>query len=284
MSIKRRQLQTTIIVIIMVLSLGLEAIGCTALQVDAPSPSAGDSQRNTATNVTSGAQPPVTEMTNARQVAGYRTKDNRVVRANLLWRSGAPAGLTAEEIIAIQEAANLTDIIDFRDEVEVEEAPDASVEGVGYHHLNAWPSEARDALIAQCTTSQGFDSAAYTQSYYEAFALDPSAISAYKEMFALLLEKDAGSFLLHCYHGNDRTGIAITLILSALQVDWEQIEEEYLLSNLYAAGSVNLANLRYYRELINANYGNIDSYLAVEMGLNAEALKILAEKYTLAGS
>ncbi len=168
---------------------------------------------------------------NARQLGPYVTDDGFRVRAGVILRSGELAGITEHEIETLVREYELAHIIDLRDENEAESAPDPVIEGVQNHHLIVWPRAVRERLIQESYTECGFDSELYISKYYEAFALEPAAIEAYREMFEVLLENESGGVLIHCVHGKDRTGIAITLILSALGSAWEDIETEYLLSN-----------------------------------------------------
>ena len=99
-------------------------------------------------------------------------------------------------------------------------------------------------------------------------------------MFEVLLKNETGSVLIHCVHGNDRSGIAVSLILSALDVEWHVIEQEYLLSNAANPGSVTISSLRYYKSVIEKNYGSIGKYLEAEMIPDKNDLKTLSKKYT----
>jgi protein-tyrosine phosphatase len=99
-------------------------------------------------------------------------------------------------------------------------------------------------------------------------------------MFDVLLKNETGSVLIHCVHGKDRSGVAVALILSALDVAWSVIEYEYLLSNTTLPGSVDISTLRYYKSVIETNYGSIEKYLEVEMNLDENELMALREKYT----
>jgi protein-tyrosine phosphatase len=99
-------------------------------------------------------------------------------------------------------------------------------------------------------------------------------------MFETLLKNETGSVLIHCVHGKDRSGVAAALIFSALDVAWSVIEHEYLLSNTPYPGSVDISSLRYYKSVIEKNYGSIEKYLETEMKLDENALEALREKYT----
>jgi len=72
----------------------------------------------------------------------------------------------------------------------------------------------------------------------------------------------------------------VALIFSALDVEWNVIEQEYLLSNVALPGSTNISSIRFYKSLIEQNYGSIEKYLETEMQLDENDLKELSEKYT----
>ena len=217
---------------------------------------------------------------NARRLSGYLTHSNGTVNPGLILRSGELAGLTDPGKALLAGEYRLTHIIDLRDEIEVAAAPDPAIKGTQYHHLNVWPRAVRLRLIEESTVNGLIDSELYKEKYYTAFALEPTAITAYRSMFDILLDNEDGTVLIHCMHGRDRTGIAITLILSALDVGWDSVEQEYLLSNVAIAGSVEVSSLRLYREIIEKNYGSMENYLKEEMGLNENRLLTLRGKYT----
>lgn len=218
---------------------------------------------------------------NARQLGGYSAKNNRVVIQNAILRAGELADLTNDDKEKLVNEYRPTHIIDLRDEVEIQNNPDPLIEGAQYHNLVVWPRESRERMIQESTTDKGFDSELYVKNYYTSFALAPAAIKAYKEMFEVLLENESGSVLIHCVHGKDRTGIAVTLILSALGAEWDVIEQEYLLSGSAGSGSMDIYSLRYYRSVIEKNYGSMEKYLESEMDLDEKDIIALREKYTL---
>lgn len=218
---------------------------------------------------------------NARQLGGYVTQSGNIVRYTAILRTGELASLSDADKELLVNVYKLSHIIDLRDELEVQDNPDTDIEGVQSHHLILWTREVRIRLIQESTTNQGFDSALYTKSYYTAFALEPAAIEAYKKMFAVLIENEDGSVLIHCVHGKDRTGAAVALILSALDVEWDIIEQEYLLSNKSYAEGVDISSLRHFKSVIEENYGSIKNYLEVEINLNENDFISLREKYTI---
>ena len=212
---------------------------------------------------------------NARQLGGYPTKSNRVVKQNMILRTGELASLSNADKNLLVNAYRLRHIIDLRDEVEVADNPDPVIEGVQYHHLIVWPREVRLRNIQESANN-----AEFIINYYTAFALEPAAIKAYKKMFDVLLKNEAGSVLIHCVHGKDRTGIATALILNALDVEWNVIEQEYLLSNIAYSGSVHISSIRHYKSVIEKNYGSIEKYLEAAMNLDQNDFRTLRDKYT----
>lgn len=209
-------------------------------------------------------------VSNARQLGGCITKDNRTVKQNIILRTGELAELTDADKVRLANDYNLAQIIDLRDEIEVPSSPDPSLDSVEYHNLIVWPRAVRAQISLDSKSSEE-----YVRNYYTFFALGAEAIEAFRKMFEVLLENESGSILIHCMHGRDRTGIAVTLILSALHVERNDIEPEYSLS----AGA-DVSSLQFYMCVIEDNYGSMENYLRTEIGLSDDDMMTLREKYT----
>ncbi|MEL7046804.1 MAG: tyrosine-protein phosphatase, partial [Pseudomonadota bacterium] len=123
----------------------------------------------------------------------------------------------------------------------------------------------------------------------------------------LLGQPENGTVLLHCSGGKDRTGITTALILSALGVTRDDIEADFLMSNVQKqadkkaaeiAASVNEANgtsmtpeavwpslgiradhLSTFYDSVSASYGSVDGYLRDGLGLTDEDLTRLRDLY-----
>jgi len=54
----------------------------------------------------------------------------------------------------------------------------------------------------------------------------------------------------------------------------------YLLTNTVYPGSVDISSTRYYKSVIEKNYGSMEKYLEGEMNLDENDLLALSEKYT----
>ena len=61
----------------------------------------------------------------------------------------------------------------------------------------------------------------------------------YSELFEVLADESSYPLVYHCSHGVHRTGTATALLLSALNVPWETVREDYLLSNVTRESEVS---------------------------------------------
>jgi protein-tyrosine phosphatase len=107
----------------------------------------------------------------------------------------------------------------------------------------------------------------------------------FRTLFAHLLE-DRAPLVIHCTAGKDRTGFACALILHTLGVSDDIIAEDYLLTNRFyrrdptsstdlpddvrqVLGSVQQSFLAAAFEAIDADYGDLETYLRDGLGLGA---------------
>ncbi len=119
-----------------------------------------------------------------------------------------------------------------------------------------------------------------------------------------ILENGEKAVLFHCSAGKDRTGILAALILSSLGVAWEDIRNNYLLSNHYRKEAIQremqfltkgisdpeiVAMIRdmlvvkeeYLEETFNhvRAYPHFDDYAKERMNLDSHDLLALRERY-----
>jgi protein-tyrosine phosphatase len=119
--------------------------------------------------------------------------------------------------------------------------------------------------------------------------------SSFRALFAHLLE-DRAPLVIHCTAGKDRTGFACALILHALGVPDDLIAQDYLLTNRFyrrdpvastdlpdvvkeVLGTVRASFLAAAFEAIDADYGNLETYLREGLGLGTAERAELETRY-----
>ena len=153
---------------------------------------------------------PLEKGSNFRDIGGYATTDGRHVRWDMVYRSGATPFLSSHDIAYVRNLG-LVSMIDLRSSEERQLAPSKLLnQGIRYiaidYSLNS-PIKGYEDLLT---------------------ALAPQYRAIFHE---LLLGK--GPISYNCTAGQDRTGVATALVLSALGVPRQIILSDYHLSTLY---------------------------------------------------
>ena len=239
---------------------------------------------------------------NFRDIGGYRTKDGHSIAWGKLYRSASVGRYTADDQALVRKLG-VGSIIDLRStrERQTDKTPWMQDSGLGY-----W---ARDydlsggnlgALFAKGTTLDAGTMRGVMIQGYRGFPKEQAA--SYRMLFDRLLTSDK-AVIVNCTAGKDRTGVGVALVLSALGVPYDTIMEDYLLSNstldmealradagMNAAMSalpadvakpllgVERANLEDAYEQITKDYGDVDTYLARELGVDSKALQRLRKQ------
>lgn len=166
---------------------------------------------------------------NFRDLGGYKTKDNQIVKWGKIFRSDDLANLTATDLTYLSSIP-LHDVLDFRSPDEIKAGPDKRPQSLqNYIQLSITPGNLTDL-----TTLNASQIDEVMKNINREIISDPASIKQYREMFALLQNPSENTPLLyHCTAGKDRTGMATALILFALGVDQQVVFEDYLLSNQY---------------------------------------------------
>jgi protein-tyrosine phosphatase len=117
----------------------------------------------------------------------------------------------------------------------------------------------------------------------------------FRTLFAHLLE-DSAPLVIHCTAGKDRTGFACALILHTFGVSEDVIAEDYLLTNRFyrrdpnsgsdlpddvkqVLGSVQASFLAAAFQAIDADYGDLETYLRDGLGLGKAERADLEARY-----
>lgn len=246
---------------------------------------------------------------NFRELGGLKTKDGRIVKKGMLYRSGALASMDERELAAVKKMG-LKSVIDLRGFVEEVAYPDPPIDGATNYHLSALVdndgnevSYSTSAMLLMAAKEPGINKMQSLGKHLYAYIAFDNA--AYKKMFDLLLEERA-PMLFHCSQGKDRTGVAAILILLALGVDETAILDDYELTNKYrktlikkemyshkflARLSKNAHTFLWIKEgvyrafgqnvidTINARYPNYEAFFKAEYDLSHDDLERLRDFY-----
>jgi len=246
---------------------------------------------------------PLAKGSNFRDLGGYKGAGGKTVRWGKVFRSGALPLLT-EEDYTLLGGLNLGTIVDLRSLEEREVAATQLDDRTGALFIS------NDYSLKPLMANMGSMKGEYVYTGMEKL-LAPQYRSLFKRLLA-----DDGAVMYHCSAGQDRTGIASALILSALGVDRETILADYHLSTqlrrpqnemppidpadhptnpivqYYAAaakkpGGVKAeplysasgkSHLAQFFEVIDRDYGGVEGYLAT-LGITAVDVARLRSLY-----
>ena len=243
---------------------------------------------------------------NFRELGGYPAADGRRVKWGQFYRSARLVALSQEERPRFEQL-DIRVVLDLRSDIEIQQHPDPVFHGV--------EQKAISAIVEMEAKEINFDPAALyhltpqeMQKDDEAFTGRYRAMPFNNKAYQYLFEKLASQqvpVLFHCTAGKDRTGVAAMLILLALGVSWQVIQEDYLLTNRYFEQQVQKTLTDYYRpghpehvrrflmsiegvqphnlqaayDEILHRYGTTQQYFMKEYGLTETDLAWLREQY-----
>ena len=178
-------------------------------------------------------------MNNTRDLGGMPTKDGRLIRPNMLYRSGRLNELQDPDWFT----RNVGLVVDFRSSREVNENPDPEIPGVEYLHLPIFEMQAegvtRDKESERRMIAPDPETALERMAaVYGRFISDDFSLSQYRRFIRLLFEPREKAILWHCTAGKDRTGTAALFIQELLGVGREDIMADYLATNEYLKDEV----------------------------------------------
>src|SRR3954467_873170 len=230
---------------------------------------------------------------NFRDLGGYPGKDGRTVRWRQIFRSNHLGHLTPSDIDVLR-SLGVKSAFDFRGTEERAVAM-CGISEIAVHSLPIEPTvvaalRARGANgVALCST----DALDVMRESYRNYVRQNTG--TFRVLFAHLLG-DHAPLVIHCTAGKDRTGFACALILHTLGVPDDIISEDYLLTNRFyrrdpnhssdlpdevkqVLGSVQKSFLAAAFEAIDADYGDLETYLRDGLGLGKAERTHLEARY-----
>lgn len=231
--------------------------------------------------------------------------DGRRIKKGLLYRSDNLSDLSNDDQEELAKLG-LRRIYDLRNENEQKTDPDTLPPGHSIQ-LVAVPFafKALDESIMRKRILNGELNKGEIQKLmidsYRTYAID------YRKQISLIIqglaEPDALPALIHCIHGKDRTGLAVSAVLEILRVPEDIIMEDYLLSNsFWESETSRLSFLAYFasffrtpaseirslmearpeyleaaREAAKEQYGSVENYIHEGLGLDDTTIERLQE-------
>lgn len=234
---------------------------------------------------------------NFRDLGGYPAEGGCRVRWRALYRSGHLAALTPQDEQTLARLG-VARAFDFRG-VQERAAEPYRVPGLVQHALTIEPSVAQriDVLLQAGTALTAELMVELMTELYE--RLVEQHASRFAELFEHLLgSAGEAPLVFHCTAGKDRTGVAAALLLLALGVPRDVVEQDFLLSNvlhrppprpakardvpqdaLTVLWSVRASYLQHALQVIEQRHGGLQHYLERHIGLAAPHRARLAERY-----
>lgn len=247
---------------------------------------------------------PLERGSNFRDIGGYVGEGGKRVVWGRIYRSGAVPMLT-ENDYSLLGGLGLTTIVDLRSLEERSIAPDQVDDRTGALFLS------NDYSIAPMLASMRPEPGKVMYA-----GAEQTLVPQFRALFRRLLVHD-GATMYHCSAGQDRTGIATALILSALGVDRQTILTDYHLSTalrrpqnemprldpaeypgnpiaaLYAASQAKpdamkadplftpdgKSHLAMFLDYLDQKYGGVEGYLSSQLGIGPADIHKLRQLY-----
>lgn len=243
---------------------------------------------------------------NFRDYGLYTGVDGARVKGGLLWRSAQHGDASDADLAAI-DALGITAVIDLRGPSEREAKP-CRRGGAFAAQVFAYPEETA-GLALHTEAADGVVTEAEARAamlrLYEGIAYRENLVPMLRCHFEVL-RRGEGPSLVHCVAGKDRTGWAVALAQHALGVSRDDIIADYLLTNqagnIEARIAAGAEQIRAHRgpisdntirvlmgveedyivaafDAVEARHGDVDTYLADVIGLDAAAVEALRAGY-----
>jgi len=164
---------------------------------------------------------------NFRDIGGYRTRDGRTVAWRRLFRSAELRHLSGNDLEKLRGEIGLTSVLDLRNTYEVEHQGRGLLGTAGFKYYNV-PFISDDGMPEKKIPSyDGFHSMG---EFYVHLVRQNGFNRQVIAALEIVAEPDNHPLVFHCAAGKDRTGILAAVILGALDVTDDDIQQDYCLS------------------------------------------------------
>lgn len=188
---------------------------------------------------------PLDGASNFRDFGGYDTPNGRL-RTGRMYRSDRLSRLTDHDYARI-EPLGLRLIVDLRRSSERADEPTRWRGGVAPQDLHApvFEDDGTPTSLIQITgdpqTRTAKAAADMMREVYRHLVRDPHALNHFAHIFQRLTQQDMAPFVVHCSGGKDRTGVFVALLQTALGMHWDDVLDDFMLTQALYDGSELLA-------------------------------------------
>ncbi|WP_121663767.1 tyrosine-protein phosphatase [Metabacillus litoralis] len=174
---------------------------------------------------------------NFRDIGGIKTEQGSTLKQGVLYRSDKLSSMTPSDLEKLKKFKIKT-ILDLRSEKEYNKNKPIllSAEEINSVNIPLLPIETQDAnfrkflsFLFRKTGADDFKN--FTREYYHSIAFYQTP--QIKKILTLISDDKNWPVLINCSAGKDRTGIIASIIQSLVQVPYQKVLEEYLLTNDY---------------------------------------------------
>ena len=165
---------------------------------------------------------------NTRDFYGIKNKEGRMINTHNFVRSCALDKLTKDDI---NKLSFLNTIIDLRDHDEYKEKKDRHIGNAKNINIPVFSETTVGVSMSKKSISlEMLDDLPDFCDIYRNMVTDEECIANLKNIFHVIT-KEHGPILWHCSEGKDRCGIVSALFLSLLDVSYEEVMKDYLMTN-----------------------------------------------------
>ena len=239
---------------------------------------------------------------NFRDVGGARTADGRVFKTGVLFRSAALSRMTAQDAAKL-DGLGIKLICDLRSPEESKKRPPRGsrirVVNISLHDPQVQDHSRLEMLRFLLDDDDGKRFREFIHEYYRHIAFDRT--SEVREIVSLLAGDDALPALIQCSAGKDRTGLISAIIQLLVDVPYEKVQSDYVLTNdsyapqvrklvrlvrILTLGRVPAERVRLlvgaHAELLDevhraimTQHGSVETYLRAACGIDPRTLEML---------
>jgi protein-tyrosine phosphatase len=169
---------------------------------------------------------------NFRDIGGYPTRSGRTVRWGRVYRAGVLSYFTARDHDTLH-GLDVRAICDLRRAEEREREPSAWPAGKNQQrpaHLH-WVDGSNTPMIRSFAANRPATAAGMFDAMIDLYRALPAWMAGRIRGMFDCVATGSVPIVVHCAAGKDRTGVAIAVLLSALDVSRQTAIEDYLLTN-----------------------------------------------------